>query len=324
MFIAVMLRRMNLHVGMDAISNPINTSAKESELKDVKFGFSDDEHIYDDPNLLLGANGRPELPEPYNTLSRTADGQAKLDLSSAAAGSAGKQPQLPAALGSRARRGCNDDNTYSEPRYTALNQQFQESSLSSTYTPASPPHSTFLPPGYASPRSQTFHESCVPQPTETAPPDYDDCIVKVKPSSGQAPPRSEDYHRLIHQAPPPKTSLPPGYASPKSLGFLASQSEPGNLTLAEEEAATPSSFKPQVKSEETKAESGEAKSGGAYFPLRKKSMHREGDYQEVSGVSAGGKASSTDGSSQPEATRPEDEDQYVVMNSLIASVPELQ
>ena len=311
-------------MGIDTIGgidNPINASVKESELYNVKFGFNEDEHIYDDPNHILDANGHTGTPLPYCTLVRSTEGsQAKINLASATA-CAGKQRN----------GGCNEEH-YSEPRYTALSQQVQESSLSA---PAPPP----LPPGYASPKSQIYNEclpelpeydDCVPRPKDQAPPksedcnkpDYGNCLPKLKEQPDysncllepreQAPPNSEDYHRLLHQA-PVKPNLPPGYASPRSL---ASQAELKEVKSTEEEVTVSSSFKPQDEPGQVKADSGEPK---AYIPLRKKSMNQGGAYQDMT---TGDIPSSNDGGSQPAEPQLQEEDQYVVMNTPTATVPE--
>lgn len=252
--------------------NPVNSCMKESEPCSVKFGFNDNEHIYDDPNLLFDAKGNLESPEPYLAAHTGIKDQAKL------------QPPSAAAVPSK-----DISDPSSEPRYMSINEQ---------PSVTAPPPSTFLPPGYSSPRSP-----CVPKLSEDAIPDYDDCLSKpttTQPTSKPKAPWSQDYSKLLHQA-SMTAQLPPGYASPKSVGCLESQMDMG------EEETTTSSFKAQVETE--KEDLVDAKDQSVYFPLRIKSMQKEGAYQEVMN---GSKPSNVNGG-QPAIIPSEDE--YVAMNS---------
>ena len=336
---------MNLHVGMDTfggINNPINAAAmKESELLNVKFSFGneDDEHIYDDPNLLLDANGSPVVPVGYSAPKGTPEAQAKVDMG---AGSKKQPPSNAAMCGS----GCGREQgnkAPTEPRYAPLYSQFQQSSSSGPYMAASPPHSTFLPPGYASPKSSQIYHECMPPAEEEECPNYDDCVPKPrerpqqhnykniavlepkeKPELDSAPQTADSapltpqrYNKLVHNT-GAGIGLPPGYASPKFLGVLASQDEPEKVDLAGGEA-TVSSFKPQAQPQEVKTSSGETGSGeGKYFRLKRESMQKESAYQELSEATVGVAPGGGDGGAP---SHEQEDDQYMVMGSVTVKIP---
>ena len=313
---------MNLHVGIDTlggISNPIDSTEKESKFCDVKFGYDDDEHIYDDPNIILDgkASGRPELPQPY---CKANGGQEKPQLSSAASCSGDKRKGRDLPL---------------EPRYAFLDYNKQEKQEQKpTLSSVPPPHSTFLPPGYAAPKSlphntptleedtSSNYDDCLPSSPTQGIPSYDDCVPKpsasnyynYKPESQsqpQDPPSSEGCDKSTNQS-PTQAELPPGYASPRALGFLASEAEP-EKKLFEEEEITSSSFKPQSEPEKVDLTGDQP----VYFPLRSKSIVEEGAYQDVSAVMSGGVSGSGEGKGEAASTLQED-DQYVVMKTPLA------
>ena len=210
------LLRTNLHVGANVFDNPMNASIKESELSAIKFGFDDDEHIYDDPNLLCNANSLPESPEPYNVACTSTKDQAEL------------QPSLAAAAPSK------ESDSISEPRYMSISEK---TSLSSV---AASPNSTLIPQDYSTPMSP-----CVPQHPENPTPEHDDCYDDCLSSPATTQPSSKPTAAIVTGI--PQSYSNPVYASPNSVGCLESQIE-SNLEI------TTSSVKTRMEMEKEDGE----------------------------------------------------------------------
>lgn len=164
-----------MHIGMNVgpVINPMsinNCDVKETELDDVK--FEDSEHIYDDPNQLMGTSSLkiplPATPGSYATLNRDSERDAK-PLSS---GACNLQPPAP-----ETGKGQNPP-TYDEARYTQLYQQPTNNTPigASLTTKIAPPQA---PPGYSTPKPSMIPGRSAPKPPGYAVPKPQATSAKV-------------------------------------------------------------------------------------------------------------------------------------------------
>lgn len=188
---------MNLHFGVNTGMpvNPlqINADIKESELNDAKLKFEESEHIYDDPNHLMIVNGLgklPPIPAPpdYDDLEKVA-------MKPSANNSVRQHP----ATAEPEKSDTKADQDSPPSRYTAVPYQIPNPSPSTAYSnmpSLKSDQSHAPPPGYATPRSQSYATPRTPSVTEKKM-GYFPLLVSSTEKEKEENPSSGDYQELL-------------------------------------------------------------------------------------------------------------------------------
>ena len=318
MMLALSLHRTNLHLGIDTggVINTINSDVKESAFNGKC--ELDDEHIYDDPNLLMDF-GDSKIPAPLAAAAAAATATATAAAVSYNTLNHGNSKTIPSPYDYAVPPSL--DTKPAPQAKSAAATPYANSSVSNSGE-RKPPYANFTASnsGGRKPPYANFTASKLAAGSATD--ESDDSRYQAAPISLS----SSSLGKPVATPRPTPSPTPPGYSVPKPVIPNRAAPKPPGSSVPQPQTAKKIEVPEKVDLAEDILE---GKETVGYFPLMRKGRTEESSaYQALLNVKTG---ASTGNQSQQEATAShaqqevpglEEEEEYTVMNSPQVKTPE--